>query len=132
MFVEFHKHPLLNFLIGSIGSTYFHNSVAKNMDNVDAGCDLLVQFWPPFLSAFPGFSPVCFPFSKTTLPLTMTYSIPSLYWKGCVYVDRSMIRPASKRVMSAKFPSCNKPRSRIPTLAAFKRCHFANGIFQRQ
>src|SRR5262249_28078034 len=33
-------------------------------------------------SARPGRSPVCLPSSSTTLPLTRTYTIPSLYWNG--------------------------------------------------
>ena len=37
-------------------------------------------------SALPGFAPVCLPRSSTTWPLTITYSIPSLYWNGSVYV----------------------------------------------
>ena len=35
-------------------------------------------------SARPGRAPVCLPLSSTTWPLTITYSIPSLYWNGSV------------------------------------------------
>src|SRR5262249_6159020 len=55
-------------------------------------------------SARPGRSPVCFPSSSTTLPLTRTYTMPSLYWNGLEKVARSMIRSGSKTTTSAKWP----------------------------
>ncbi len=53
-------------------------------------------------STCPGRAFVCSPSVSTILPLTMTCLMPTEYWNGSVYVDRSLTVAGSKMVTSAK------------------------------
>ena len=54
-----------------------------------AGRERIQEEWRPCLSARPGVAPVWSPLSMTTVPLTMTYGIPTGNCLGWVLVVRA-------------------------------------------